>query len=182
MTATESRREAAPLHIRRLDESDFERLVALERDAFSHPWSPELLRRELTHTWSTILVAEAVSSQPLPKPRPEPLPEPLPKPLPKPLIGALIYWRVHDEMHILNVAVAQAARRQGIATQLIERGLEAARASGCVLATLEVRRSNVAAVSLYQRFGFRTVGSRPNYYVDEREDALVMTLDFPKLT
>jgi ribosomal-protein-alanine N-acetyltransferase len=48
----------------------------------------------------------------------------------------------------------------------------------CVLATLEVRRSNEAAIQLYRSFGFRTVGVRPNYYADEKEDALVMVLDF----
>jgi len=47
----------------------------------------------------------------------------------------------------------------------------------CTLATLEVRRSNAAALELYRSFGFRPVGIRPNYYVDEGEDAIVMVLD-----
>jgi ribosomal-protein-alanine N-acetyltransferase len=59
----------------------------------------------------------------------------------------------------------------------LEATLARGRERKCTLATLEVRRSNEAALNLYKGFGFRAVGIRPNYYADEGEDAIVMVLD-----
>jgi ribosomal-protein-alanine N-acetyltransferase len=147
--------------IRVMTQDDLEGVITLERDSFRNPWSPELLRRELHHDWSTILLAE----------------EQGPTPDSTRLLGCIIFWVVHDELHILNVAVASEQRRRGVARALLAAALERGRARHCVLATLEVRRSNIAALELYRAFAFRTVGVRPNYYVDEGEDALVMVLD-----
>src|SRR5262249_53844871 len=94
------------------------------------------------------------------------------------LLGFLIFWLVHDELHILNVATHPSHRRRGVAWAVLEAALDRGRQNRCTLATLEVRRSNEAALSLYRAFGFRAVGIRPNYYVDEGEDAIVMVLDF----
>src|SRR2546430_9089425 len=80
----------------------------------------------------------------------------------------------------LNVAVDPAQRRRGVARAVMEATLDAGRKHRCTLATLEVRRSNEAAVNLYKGFGFRAVGIRPNYYVDEGEDAIVMVLDLDR--
>ena len=55
--------------------------------------------------------------------------------------------------------------------------IEVGRSRKCRFVTLEVRRSNAAAVRLYRRFGFRAVGVRPNYYAEDQEDAIVMLLD-----
>ncbi len=93
------------------------------------------------------------------------------------LLGFAIFWVVHDELHILNVATAPAHRRRGVARAVMEASIEFARGKKCTLATLEVRRSNEGAIDLYKSFGFRAVGIRPNYYVDEGEDAIVMVLD-----
>ena len=82
---------------------------------------------------------------------------------------------VLDEGHIVNVAVAPAWRRQGVATALIERIFERARALGLTCLMLEVRVGNTAAQCLYRRFGFEVVGRRKDYYTDPREDALLMT-------
>ncbi|HZH02830.1 MAG TPA: GNAT family N-acetyltransferase, partial [Myxococcaceae bacterium] len=69
----------------------------------------------------------------------------------------------------------------GVASTLLQAALARARARDCVLATLEVRRSNRAAQCLYESFGFKPVGLRPNYYVEEREDAVVMMLDLTRV-
>lgn len=138
---------------------DLPRVVALQREAFTSPWSEALLRRELDHEWSTVMVAEAAVGA-----RVE-------------LAGFSVYWLVHDELHLLTLAVARAQRRRGIASRLLAEALERAGSRRCTLATLEVRRSNEAAQALYAKFGFRRVGIRPNYYVSEREDAVVMMLD-----
>jgi ribosomal-protein-alanine N-acetyltransferase len=93
------------------------------------------------------------------------------------VIGFIVFWLVHDEVHVLNVAVAASARRRGVARLLMDEAAARGRASGARLATLEVRRSNEAALTLYRRLGYRQVGVRTNYYVDEGEDAIVMVLD-----
>ena len=147
------------LQIRKMQTSDLDAVMQIQRASFKNPWSLDLFRRELSHDWSTILLGE------------------LPGPQGLKLVGFLIYWLVHDELHILNVATEAEHRRQGIARILLSETLLRAREHKCSLATLEVRRSNQAAVDLYQAFGFRPVGIRPNYYVEEKEDAIVMVLD-----
>ncbi|HTN53280.1 MAG TPA: GNAT family N-acetyltransferase, partial [Anaeromyxobacter sp.] len=65
----------------------------------------------------------------------------------------------------------------GVGRALMDEVAEAGRRRGAALATLEVRRSNLPAIALYESLGYRHVGVRPNYYADEGEDALVMLLD-----
>ena len=64
-----------------------------------------------------------------------------------------------------------------MALSLLEEVLERGRRRGLALATLEVRKSNAGAIALYEGLGFRPVGLRKGYYVDEGEDAIVMVLD-----
>jgi [ribosomal protein S18]-alanine N-acetyltransferase len=150
-----------PFLLRQMTQEDMPAVIALEKSAFRNPWSPELLRRELDHDWSTILLVE------------EPQPDGS-----RVLLGLGIFWIVQDEVHVLNVAVAPEHRRRGVGRVLMDEVLARGRQRRCALATLEVRRSNEAAIGLYKSLGFRSVGVRPNYYVDEKEDALVMLLDF----
>jgi ribosomal-protein-alanine N-acetyltransferase len=152
--------ELRPFRIRKMRAEDLDGVMEIQRVSFEHPWSLELFRRELSHDWSTILLAE-----------------PPEEPGVNRFLGFLIFWLVHDEVHILNVATAPQARRQGVARTLLSRALQTAREHRCTLATLEARRSNEAALELYRQFGFRPVGIRPNYYVEESEDAVVMVLD-----
>lgn len=159
-------RARARLEIRRMRPEDLDELMVIERDAFRHPWSRELFRRELEHDWSTILVAvEPLTSAPGGSER---------------LVGFLIYWLVHDEVHVLNVAVALEHRRKGIARLLMAETEKRAQEAHASLMTLEVRRSNVAALDLYREFDFRAVGVRPHYYVDENEDAIVMVKELKR--
>ena len=147
--------------VRKMTAEDLPAVMELERASFRTPWSAELLKRELSHDWSTILLLE------------DPTPEGGRR-----LLGISIFWIVHDEVHVLNVATAPEYRRRGVARCLMESTLAEGRARKCTLATLEVRRSNEPAIGLYKSFGFRQVGVRPNYYADEGEDAIVMVLDF----
>jgi ribosomal-protein-alanine N-acetyltransferase len=159
------RRPAAPnehpFSIRRMVEADLPAVQAIEQQAFRNPWSHDLLRRELTHDWSTVLLVE----------------EPEPGGKGPRLLGFSIFWLVHDEIHILNVASAKEHRRRGVARAAMQATLTYGRERRCTLATLEVRKSNGAALGLYRDLGFRPVGVRPGYYADEREDAIVMVLD-----
>ncbi len=147
------------LSIRRMVPPDLPQVMVLERLAFKHPWSAELFQRELQHDWSTILLA-------------------LPAAAADPTVhGFIIFWLVHDELHVLNVAAHPDHRRQGIARRLLLEAFAQGRGRGARLATLEVRRTNFAALALYRELGFRQVGIRPNYYTDEGEDAVLMNLD-----
>jgi len=146
------------VNIRVMRTDDLEPVMAIERTAFKSPWSPELLARELEHDWSTILVATEPRG-----PRGE-----------EAVMGFIIYWMVHDEIHVLNVAVDPPLRGRGVGRTLVQEALARGKAAGATLATLEVRKSNEAAQHLYQTLGFKPVGVRANYYVDEGEDAIVM--------
>ncbi len=88
--------------------------------------------------------------------------------------GILIGRVAADEFEILNLAVAKAARRQGIAVQLVNAALESARAEGARQVYLEVRASNEAAIALYAQLGFQVCGRRPNYYREPVEDAVLL--------
>ena len=87
-------------------------------------------------------------------------------------------WLVIDEAHILNVAVRPEAQRQGNGRRVLGALIDLARENGMGLMTLEVRRSNLPAQALYHACGFLDVGYRKRYYEDNREDALIMYLEF----
>jgi ribosomal-protein-alanine N-acetyltransferase len=143
-----------PVGFRRMREADLPAVMEIERAAFSHPWSEEMIRRELLQEFSTVLLATDG--------------------LDGPILGFAVVWLVHDELQILNVAVAAEARRRGVARQVLDRVEGSARERGARVAMLEVRRSNVAAISLYRSLGYREVGVRPRYYAEDGEDALAM--------
>jgi ribosomal-protein-alanine N-acetyltransferase len=144
----------AGLTFRRAQREDVSRVMEIEQEGFLHPWSRELIERELGHAWSQVLLAEDGEGGAV--------------------VGYIVFWLVHDEVHVLNVATALAARRRGVGRALMEAAEGEGRRRGARLATLEVRRSNVPALSLYRAIGYRQVGVRPNYYAEENEDAIVM--------
>ena len=148
-----------PWRIRRMTADDLAGVMDIERVAFSNPWTLEMVRKELTQDWSTILLAEEHT------------------PDGWKILGFSIFWLVADEIHVLNVATAEVHRRRGIGRACMEATLEYGRTHRCRLASLEVRRGNLAAIGLYKALGFKAVGMRPNYYTDDREDAVVMVLD-----
>jgi [ribosomal protein S18]-alanine N-acetyltransferase len=91
------------------------------------------------------------------------------------LIGYSLFWHVVDELHLLNVAVAESARRRGIGRALMDDLIAYARANAIVRILLEVRSSNVAAIALYDQLGFTRFNVRERYYADG-EDAIEMEL------
>jgi ribosomal-protein-alanine N-acetyltransferase len=137
--------------------ADVGRIVDIEKDGFLHPWSRELIERELGHTWSRIVLACDADRDGVER-----------------VLGYVVFWIVHDEVHVLNVATALEARRRGVGRALMLAAEDEGRSRGARLATLEVRRSNVGAIALYRAIGYRQVGIRPKYYAEENEDAVVM--------
>lgn len=89
------------------------------------------------------------------------------------VVGVVAGLRQLDEVHVLDIAVAAAMRRRGIGQRLLTELIRQERADGADGVTLEVRRSNVAAIALYRRLGFTVEGERPRYYPDG-EDALLL--------
>lgn len=148
------------LRIRRMGHEDLPAVMEIERVAFSNPWSTEMVKKELTQDWSTVLLAEEEESGAFK------------------LRGFSIFWLVQDEQHVLNVATDPAQRRRGVGNAVMTATLEMGRAHRCRISTLEVRRGNVPAIEMYKKLGFKPVGMRPNYYADDREDAVVMVYDF----
>jgi [ribosomal protein S18]-alanine N-acetyltransferase len=144
------------LHIRRLTYADLPQVIAIERRAFPTPWSLAMFVLELSKA-SGICLAALLDGQ---------------------LVGYLVCSRYDTVWHLMNVAVEDRLRRQGIATALIERLFELADDDGGQY-TLEVRTSNASAIKLYERFGFRAAGRRRGYYHDNREDALIMWRTVP---
>lgn len=87
------------------------------------------------------------------------------------VLGYVLTWSVVDELHVLDVAVARAARRLGVGRALLDAALARARAAGAARVLLEVRAGNVAARALYAALGFTAFHVRPRYY-DDGEDAV----------
>jgi len=139
------------LEIRPLTYADLPQVVAIERRAFPTPWSLAMFVLELSKA-SGICLAAMFEGR---------------------LVGYLVCSRYDTVWHLMNVAVDDRLRRQGIATALLERLFELADKPSEQY-TLEVRASNASAIRLYERFGFRAAGRRRAYYHDNREDALIM--------
>ena len=136
-------------------------VAALEKVCFpADPWSEQLFRTalECPGTAPTLLVAEKKGGA---------------------VLGYAVLSAVLDEGNLDNIAVAPQCRRQGVADALLSALVDFGRASLSVL-LLEVRVSNLPAISLYEKHGFVPVGRRKNYYESPREDALLMTLGLTK--
>jgi [ribosomal protein S18]-alanine N-acetyltransferase len=141
--------------IRRLTYADLPQVVAIERRAFTSPWSLAMFVLELSKPTGICLAAEMSSSGEEPE-----------------LGGYLICSRYDTVWHVMNVAVDPTRRRRGIATAMLNALLD--RVERDAQLTLEVRRSNHGAIALYEGFGFKAAGVRPRYYADNGEDALIM--------
>jgi ribosomal-protein-alanine N-acetyltransferase len=90
------------------------------------------------------------------------------------VVAYIIFRRIVDEVHIFRIAVAPEWRRRGIGTRLVAECLNWSIRYGARLAVLEVRPSSAEALALYRKFGFRVVATRPGYYSDSGEDALIL--------
>ena len=143
--------------IERMRPGDLDAVMEIERVSFRAPWSAQVFSEEMVRDWAHVdVVRDAAEGF---------------------LVAFGNYWLVADEIHLLNLATHPLARRAGHASRLLAHIIEFGRQHGCRIVTLEVRRSNAAALRLYRRFAFRPVGVRPNYYAEDQEDAIVMLLD-----
>jgi [ribosomal protein S18]-alanine N-acetyltransferase len=153
---------------------DLDDIMEIERNSFRAPWSRQVFVEELDRDWAHVDVLRAREA---PRPPPGSLDGAAARGGRTPVQAFVNYWLVRDEVHVLNVATHVTARRQGHAARLIEHVIAFAHRERCRYVTLEVRRSNQPAIRLYRKYGFRPVGIRPNYYVEDNEDAIVMLLE-----
>ena len=139
-----------------MNSSHLAAISRLEAACFADPWSEAALREELTNPCARFLVAMCGDT----------------------VLGYLGCHHVAEEGFIANVAVFPAARRHGVARQLL---LTAIQQGACLSRlTLEVRQSNTAAIALYRSLGFVQDGIRPHFYEHPAEDACIYSYYYPK--
>ena len=138
-------------------EPDLTGVLEVESESFNNPWTREMYAWELQNQEVChIYVVRTPDCE---------------------VAGFCAFWLVFDEMHINNVAMRPAFRGRGLGTALMHHVLAEGARLGALRATLEVRASNVAARRLYERLGFRLLGSRRNYYSNPVEDAVILWRD-----
>ncbi|HLG59380.1 MAG TPA: ribosomal protein S18-alanine N-acetyltransferase [Vicinamibacterales bacterium] len=135
-------------------DDDLDGVLAVEEESFTNPWTKEMYVWELQNRAVCHIFVVRTSDQRV--------------------AGFCAFWLVLDEIHINNVAIRPALRGRGIGTGLMRRVFEEARRLGARRATLEVRASNQGARRLYERLGFSVAGTRPNYYTNPVENALIL--------
>lgn len=141
------------LSIRTMRENDLDQILELEHKCFTLPWTKEAFYNELHHNqFATYFVLEEDEK----------------------IVGYCGTWIVIDEAHITNIAVLPEYRGKGLGEKLLKNMIDHCKEKGIETMTLEVRVSNIAAQSLYKKFGFQEGAMRKNYYSDNQEDAIVM--------
>ena len=128
-------------------------IAELEKECFSSPWSEDGLKSELSNSFARFFVAVSDGK----------------------IAGYIGSHNVLGEAYITNVAVLSEFRRNGVGKALVEFLVEQIRAEAAEFVTLEVRKSNLNAISLYEKCGFQMVGERKGFYENPREDAALMT-------
>ena len=136
--------------------AQLEQVLAIEQQAYSHPWTAGQFRDALAAGYHTLALVQ--SDQ---------------------VCAYLVAMRGVDEVHLLNIAVAPAQQGRGLASRLLGALRTWSRAQGAQWLWLEVRESNQQALQVYEHHGFRRVGLRKDYYPagrTQREAAVVMSL------
>lgn len=141
--------------VRRATIEDAKEIFAIEMECFSVPWSLDSIETELLNEDKKLYyVIEDTNG----------------------VVGYAGTWIVYDEGQITNIAIRPSARRQGFGAKLTSALIEECFKRGMHEIFLEVRISNLSALSLYRQLGFTVKGMRKNYYSEPKEDAYIMSL------
>ena len=144
-------------------------VVAVEHSAYAHPWTRTNFSDSLSAGYQAQLLTGGDGT-----------------PLAAPLLGYFVAMKGVDEVHLLNITVAPAHQQLGWARVILDALAIWARGQGAQWLWLEVRVSNGHAKAVYERYGFREVGLRRDYYpsggkgLSKREDAVVMSFSLQK--
>lgn len=130
-----------------------EGIVRIEKECFSHPWTKQGVCEELENPTARFFAAIKDGE----------------------VVGYIGANNIAGEVYITNVAVLPAYRKQGIGELLLSVLLSVSERENAQFVSLEVRESNQAAISLYEKCGFAAVGRRKSFYRDPEEDALIYT-------
>ena len=142
------------ISVRPMTLDDIPQVIALEARAMSEGWHPGAYEHELQHNGAARYIVEEREGA---------------------IVGFAGLWLQFDQAHVVTVAVDPVHQRLGLGSVLVRELLRIAEDEGMEDATLEVRDSNAAARALYRKFGFYEVGVRKKYYLDNHEDAVIMT-------
>ena len=141
--------------VRRATIEDAKEIFAIEMECFSVPWSLDSIETELLNEDKKLYyVIEDANG----------------------VVGYAGAWLVYDEGQITNIAIRPSVRRQGYGAKLTSALIEECFKRGMHEIFLEVRISNLSALSLYRQLGFTVKGMRKNYYSEPKEDAYIMSL------
>ncbi|HSB66747.1 MAG TPA: ribosomal protein S18-alanine N-acetyltransferase [Anaerolineales bacterium] len=140
---------------------DVPRVREIDVLSFTLPWPEKSYLFELIENPTTLAIVAEITPQDT-------------RPV---IIGMAVVWVVVDEAHIATIAIHPEYRGRGYGKKLLAEALRMAMRRGATLATLEVRENNLLAQQMYAKFGFNIVGRRPQYYKDNNEDAVLMTVD-----
>lgn len=142
-----------PIIVRKMKLTDINSVVDIERSSFSTPWPKSTFIAEIKMNKLARYYVVEVGGR---------------------VVGYGGLWLIMDEAHITNIAVHPEYRGKGMGKKLVEGLIEETSKIDIHRITLEVRRSNTAALALYKKFGFMPCGVRPEYYQDNGEDAIIM--------
>ena len=139
---------------RKMSAADLKAVQAIEQESFHDSWAVESWLAELNSSLANYIVLEQDGI----------------------IRGFAGFWLIAGEAQVTRVAVAKDERGKGLGRILTEALIAAALQENAEAVTLEVRKSNIAAQTVYTQTGFTVSGVRPNYYVDNKEDAIIMWL------
>ena len=187
-----------PCHVRLMRQEDIDQVAGIDREAFPNMWPPVNYQHELQNPLAHYIVA-CHEKRVVAKPEAEVTPQKglsrlkskvrrwfsygrffsneIPPSDKQDIIGFAGFWVMADEAHIINLAVRKTHRHRGIGGLLLIATIDLASQLNARIITLEVRASNTAAVNLYGKYGFIQVGLRRAYYVDNKEDAILMSTE-----
>lgn len=140
------------LEIRKMQMEDLDEVAEVEKSIFSQPWSKKGFADAIGQEAALYLTARVNGR----------------------LAGYCGLLQSLDEADITNVAVAEVFRNQGVASAMLNELIRCGQEGGILNFTLEVRAKNAAALHLYEKLGFVSVGIRPGFYEKPREDAVIM--------
>ncbi len=149
---TELKKDSSGFSILRANHHDVDEIFGIEEECFSSGWTKKLILDEISNKNSVSFVCKIEGK-----------------------IVAYIFFRfLLDEGEIMKICVSPEYRKMKIASRLMESSLDFGIKNGVEKCFLEVRKSNIKAISLYEKFGFSVYAERKNYYTDNNEDALLM--------